>query len=88
MENQALFPNPDEDGEEPGRITAEHSAGRCTEEIITFAIYPLFLILPDSSFHYIANSFGHSSTTSYVYSVGLLKINEVNALLVSKGHFP
>lgn len=55
------------------------------EEIITFPIYPLFF--NSSSFHYIANSFGHSSTASYVYSIKLLRINEVGVLLISKGPF-
>lgn len=67
------------------RLAAEGSAGRCTEEIITFPIYPLFF--NSRSFHYVANSFGYSSTTSYVYSVKQLKINEVGALLISKGPF-
>lgn len=43
MKNQAPFPNADEGVEEPGRIAAERSAGRHTEEIITFAVYSLLV---------------------------------------------
>lgn len=67
------------------RLAGEGSAGRCTEEIITFPIHPLFF--NSSSFHYVTNSFGHSSTASYVYSVKLLKSNEEGALLISEEPF-
>lgn len=82
----AVSPTADEDVEELGRMSAEHSVGRHTE-IITFAIYPSFLNSAREHFHYVSNSFGHNSTTSHAYSVRLLKINEVDALLFSEGHF-
>jgi len=79
-----LFLSADEDVADPGRIAAELSEGRCTEEIITFfhqsfickfcqvaALTMLQIVLLPLTF----------------IQSDCQKINAVDALLISKGHF-